>query len=1068
MRPIKLVMNAFGPYKGRVEIDFMKLRDKSLFLITGPTGAGKSTIFDAITFALYGKSNLEGRGYERDSKNFKSDFAGIEDEAFVEFDFEVKGKPYNIKRMPAQEVKKLRGEGSREKSEEAVLSYRNSEGDTVFFERLNEVRDEVENIIGLTVEQFRQIMMIPQGQFKKVISADTKERKDILQKLFDISICSRVQEGLKVKAREKERNIKDVEKRIEEHFISLNREVAEEDIVEVDIEKRIGFFSDIKDKNIEKVSDIEKQLKVVNSEISELNQKKGKAELMNRLIDDRDSKEKELKNELLKEDEYAEKEKKAKIGEKAARVKIFEDRYREIKESLDSSVDLIEKLEKVIKDKKFDLRFIEAQIEMGKEERVERDELVQRIKNLESLSDSVLELEDINSEVVKLKNSSDKYKKRGKALFDEAEAIKKELLDQDKLDAEKKKLLSEKDELMKIKSEQDLENERLKALNERFMDLNSVVKEYNQIKSELKEKTDSLKTAEIEFKKLEKEYNEMNKLYNDQIVYRLRKDLKPGESCPVCGSIEHMEFSESETDIQVTEDEISVKEEEKEKKRELLFKEKDICTKLNTRFEENINRGRTLINQIAVECRNFGIEVEDGANYNSLKRHMMIYSTDLGTKTSKTKRQIQETDSKIDQIDKMSEANRAREKKYNDNKEMLQYLNEELNGINLKLSEKEMKLRTEKEKIFGKENAEKIEGNLLSEYTKLKESKVKREKELRIKIEEEDKNLRDTEKAIELANGEMKANQERKTELEKKKSESKDLFDKSILENGFISEEDYKNNFIEEEALKGLNKDISEYRENLNLLTKLYNDLVKSVEDSKKTDLTELEKALGEKSEAKTAFEKEISSLNILSEKITSYSEKILNDYNSNKLAIEEYEKIKDLSDAANRQNNKNASFEAYVLSTYLDEILEFTNQRFNKMTDGRYEIFRKEDITSRVSESGLDLEVLDYYSSKKRDISTLSGGESFKASLSMALGLSDVVKMYSGGIGLDTIFIDEGFGTLDSESLDAAIDTLVEIQNQGRIVGIISHVEELKERIPDKIEIEITSEGSTLVAFEN
>ncbi len=1068
MRPIKLVMNAFGPYKGKVEIDFMKLRDKSLFLITGPTGAGKSTIFDAITFALYGKSNLEGRGYERDSKNFKSDFAGIEDEAFVEFDFEVKGKPYNIKRLPAQEVKKLRGEGSREKSEEAVLSYRNSEGDTVFFERLNEVREEIENIIGLTVEQFRQIMMIPQGQFKKVISSDTRERKEILQKLFDISICSKVQEGLKVKTKEKEREIKDVEKRIEENFLYLNREVAEEEKIEVDIDKRIEFYADIKNKNDDSIIEIEKTLRDVEAEISELNQKKGKAELVNKLIDDRDRKEKELKLELSKEDEYAKKEKRYKIAEKASSVKDKEDRYLEAKDSLSTSIDLINKLEKDIRNKKLDLRFIEAQIEMGKEERAERNQLVQEIKNLEIMSDSVEKLEDANKEVNRLRVHSTKLKARGTTLFEETETLRKQILDQDKLDSDKKTLEDKEKELKSKKSELAVKKERLNSLNERFNDLNAEVREYSKIKKDLSESEKLVKELTDEFKIVEKEFNEMQKNYNKQLVYRLRRELKSGESCPVCGSIEHSDFEVEENDNQVTEEELNRKEELRDKKREALQTEKNSYIQLETRLEENISRGKNLTNQISDECKSFGIEIEDGANYNSLKKHMMIYTMDFGKSESKLKREIKDVENRIEEIEKKSALNKEIDKKYRDNKETLQYLNEEYSENSIKLNECEMKFKSEKEKIFGSEDADKIEGNLLSEYNRLKDSKMQREKELSKKIEEEDSTLKETEKEIESKSGEMKATVDRKAELEQRKSELKELFQKSITENGFSYEDEYRSSVIKEEELKKMNADISKYRENLNLLTKLYNDLVISIGDGQKTDLSELEKLIKESSEAKAVLEKNINNINSMNEKIVSYSEKIKNDYDSNKLAIDEYEKIKDLSDAANRQNNKNASFEAYVLSTYLDEILEFTNQRFNKMTDGRYEIFRKKDITSRVSESGLDLEVLDYYSSKKRDISTLSGGESFKASLSMALGLSDVVKMYSGGIGLDTIFIDEGFGTLDSESLDSAIDTLIEIQNQGRIVGIISHVEELKERIPDKIEIDITSEGSTLSAFEN
>ena len=175
-----------------------------------------------------------------------------------------------------------------------------------------------------------------------------------------------------------------------------------------------------------------------------------------------------------------------------------------------------------------------------------------------------------------------------------------------------------------------------------------------------------------------------------------------------------------------------------------------------------------------------------------------------------------------------------------------------------------------------------------------------------------------------------------------------------------------------------------------------------------------------------------------------------------------QYRVVGTVSKLVNGENEKKITLERYILAAYLDDILHAANKRFLKMTNDRYRLLRKTELGDKRVGQGLDLQVFDGYSNKERDITSLSGGEGFKASLSMALGLSDVVQETAGGIQLDTMFIDEGFGTLDDESLESAIDVLSELQGGGRIVGVISHVNELKERIQKKIVVNGDKDGST------
>ena len=184
--------------------------------------------------------------------------------------------------------------------------------------------------------------------------------------------------------------------------------------------------------------------------------------------------------------------------------------------------------------------------------------------------------------------------------------------------------------------------------------------------------------------------------------------------------------------------------------------------------------------------------------------------------------------------------------------------------------------------------------------------------------------------------------------------------------------------------------------------------------------------------------------------------------YEKNQKIFQDYTMYQDLSDYTSGKNPQKISFERYVLSSYFEHILEYANVELKKMSQGRFVLYRKSESKGN-KQQGLDLSVLDYETGMMRDIQSLSGGESFKAALSLALGLSSMIQSYAGGIELNTLFIDEGFGSLDSESLDQALSVLLELKNDHKIIGIISHVRELKERIPTQIVVEKTNDGSTL-----
>ena len=1092
MKPVKLVMNAFGPYKNRAEIDFLKLENKSLFLITGSTGAGKSTIFDAITFALYGRSNLEGKGYEKDSRSFKSDFSGPETECFVEYTFEVRGKEYFVRRAPLQEVNKLRGEGTREKPEEVLLKYRDSNGNTVIKEKITEVREDIERIVGLTVEQFRQIMIIPQGQFRKVISSDTKERKEILQKLFDISICTKIQDALKESAKEKELEIKESEKEISKYLEMLLKE-TEKECKETDILEKTEFYISEKEKNSMELGEIEDRIKESDRHIDRLNSEKGKADILNSLIESRDNIKRKIENLESQEEEYRKKEKKLKLGEKSQKVKQKEERYREEKEDFEKEDNKVKELEREIEIKGREAAELKRAIEESSEDRKKRDMLVNSINKIESMEENAYKLDEKLQRLSELRTD---YLNKSSFLIKEEREFRRlleEIKDPENLDREEKKLydkiLDYKDSILKYENQIKI----IEKTENDFITISKYIKSRGENKDELKKLKKAAEELEIQEKNLKEEIRKLRNEYEKYMVSKLRKRLKEGSPCPVCGSTEHKcnEYADIETDV--TEEKIEELEKDLEKCSETLGKKKVSIAELETKANEAEEKAMSLLKRIKTDCRDIGMNVDDIRTVKEAREKFLAYGCKVFDDERMAKRRKDNAEKEHENLKKNISENKDRIKIKENKEKNISEIERAQIELKTEILTQQNTVISEKNRIFSDEEfslefdnrwiAESSERELSTEeisayeidsgifaknYRLILERKKQEEKELTSKFEKQDIEYDSLSKYISEKKGEFKSSSERRDNLKARISGLKEIFYNALTENGFGSEADYRECYMEEKDIKNLKDDIVSYKNDLENERKAFIDREKEIDGREKADISKITEEIEERKAEQTKLYDMKNRLESENKRISELTESIKKVYKKNEEAIEEYGKIKDLSSVANRNNRKNISFEAYVLSTYLDEILEFTIQRFTKMTDGRFEIYRKEDVGNRSAESGLDLEVYDNYSSKRRDIKTLSGGESFKAALSMALGLSDVVKMYSGGIGIDTIFIDEGFGTLSPESLDAAIDTLVEIQDQGRLVGIISHVEDLKERIPDKIEIVSGPEGSTLKAFEN
>lgn len=1039
MRPLKLTMSAFGPYAAEETIDFTILDNKNIFLITGPTGAGKTTVFDAISYALFG----EASGSSRDNDSLRSHFASQDTETFIELEFELRGENYKIKRSPKQEIKKARGEGFRVKESDAEITLPDGSVTT----KVSNVDSKINTLLGINKNQFRQIVMLPQGEFRKLLEAESKEREVIFRKIFGTEAFQIIQQKLDNLQKEYYKKIKDAELRRETHIKAikpgedelLTKLISAEYLNVIEILQRtreVLKFDTAKDEEIKGVTnEVKKQQAEVQQKIiegKEINRKlKNKEEISN-----------SYSLQSSREEEFKKKEILLEKGRKALQVKLVEDILFERRNTLEAKK----------------LQFKDANERLL---RAEQDIVLWEKKLKEEEGKDGLR-KSIANEIASLKDKGEKvknYEAKGISIVD----LRREL-------SENKTFLEQlRASIIKDKQELELLNKRLALingfeleraeLNKNITDKNTIIEMLRELRTKTRQYVNNTKIHEDEkkdFIAFEKDYLIVKQQYEtkEDIFFKaqagiLAQHLETGKECPVCGSTTHpkkaltFEGAPTEEELKAAKESYEVNINERNNRLQSLAKvngqiEEGLRELEDTKEKMSVGLGKEILTMTEEEIFTF-----INAQGPKLKEELVGLEN-----------RLKEVEEAISKKTKVEEAKASLEGGINAKELKLPIKEEEYTKLYAKLASEEETLKNiEAEipeeirsinKLIAKIRA--CEGNLkvLEENYKITQDSFINAKNTQASAlahkEASLKNVRDTEEEVRLC---------------------EENLNNKLQEFGFESYEEYLSNKLQETEINRLNTEIKEF---YNKLQSLKDSLERAVKETETLSFVELEELVKQvdllkaREEALLQQQKDIYSRILNNERALKDIEKI------NEVISEDEEKynvVNDISKNANGFNNERITFERYVLAAYFDEIITAANLRLNKMAGGRFVLKRKLEKGKGLKQEGLELEVFDNYTGKARHVKTLSGGESFKASLALALGLADVVQAYAGGISLDTMFVDEGFGTLDPESLDNAIQCLIDLQKGGRLVGIISHVPELKERIDVRLEITPAKEGS-------
>lgn len=1052
MKPIQLIISAFGPFRGVTEVPFTKLGSSGLFLINGDTGAGKTTIFDAISFALYGNAS----GDNRTTDCFRSDYADDDEKTYVDITFQHRYKEYRIERNPTYKRNKKRGSGTTEEKAGATLIM----PDGRVINGYTPVTEAVTELLGIDYKQFKMISMIAQGEFLKLLTADSNDRVEIFRKVFGTEIYDIIQKKLKDMSNKLRYRCEDIDKGIMQFLGGI---VCSENSAHCNAIEEWKKFGDIN--NIEKM--LELLVSILNDDQLEYKSKKAennllkqkstekateytRAEHYNRLFNNLHLSKETYRLFLERLDEVKREEAKYDLSEKALRkVKPTEDAYLRLKHDLNILIVEIEK-------GKAERKSLGAQLQLLADDLKAKEKYIPRITDLtkeinrmeeelhkydaiveQEKKKSILDAHKLQLDKILIKNNEDRSN-----LLKEQSEIQKKLEQYSNLD---KDMLVCENQLEQLKN-------TLTQLDKLQQDINILVKEYNT----LTKLQDQFAEDEIKYRQINHIYLEREALFLREQAGILAKQLEPGSPCPVCGSLEHPSKAPLTTGA-ISEEKLKKERDKQEKAHNAMIAASSKSESQKIRVEMLRNNLHT--NAVAIfgseEYENQSSTIQSITNLAQLKYQKMDQTKhELEQKLLGFTEDIKQKKICSERLLMITELLSGIEEELRINQEGLSKTNNDLSSVTGVLEALGKNL-----KFFTKKEAEQTMNTLDDQCKKLQEELKLAEAayhscELRLgKIEAV---LSENEKSHGL----------KSVALE----EAKEEFRQSMISSGFLTDDGidvarYRDVLVTEEKLKLIRNRIDTfYRDKSNLEDRI-NQLTEETKDQAEKDLTQLEVQLQEIDKQKTECEEQISIIYSRLNNNQEIYQKVKVQYKEQEKLRQEFVTISELAKTANGElaGKSKIAFEQYVQAFYFDKIIHEANTRFYKMSNNQYALMRKEDPTNLRSSTGLELEVMDYYTGKARSIKSLSGGESFKAALSLALGLSDVIQSFAGGIQVDAMFIDEGFGSLDSDSLEQAIETLNSLTTGNRLVGIISHVGELKDRIDKKILIEKSMEGSRL-----
>lgn len=1009
MKPNKLTIQAFSTYLDKTIVDFSKLNEHGLYLISGDTGAGKTTIYDAICYALYG----EPSGSNRSTDVFRSSYAPLDMPTIVELDFELHDDHYIVHREQSYT------KSGNKRPEIVTLSYKNE-----LIDGKSAVNAKIRTLLGVDSEQFKQIVMIAQGEFTKLIVAKSEDRVKIFRDIFHTKRLMDFEDRLNKEAKMYEGQFQSSSTTLNTLLSTLNLEGIDE-------------------YNAHTLADIQNHVVLLEKELA---------------IKEKAFQERNQKDEQMTDHYYQ----LVKINENILNYQSLLKKKQELDDSKDlyakmtkdiemlkKAKELFLKEENLLKAAKDNAQMALSLEHLHKEAQVLEQKTSLLDKEKENLAVYLKEAEDLRLEIAKDQELMDLQQTfhDNRQEMHELNIIIKNLKAQhgdctvgydkliERMERDTQKVNELPDLIMALKAMDDHVN----AINDRRNKLHDLIDlhdEFNQCEETHYERTNQYQEALAKYHASYSYYKGKLDIYMSQQAGHLAVQLHENEPCPVCGSIHHPHLAKLEGE---------------------LLEAKDIET-----LEKRTNVLKEELDGLALDLTTLS-NTKD-----KIRMDIMKLSQELDIHDEPTKELF---------IRLLNDVNLEETKKHKDYQVMqgnIEYLNKlrkslETNQIDKKRAENvirklEEKLDKNEHLLTQKKTANALLEHQYPEISRFTQSSLLEKQELYKKKQDLITHIQNDEKQLSLL----------KTANSTKIQDLKGRIDRALkdyecthtlfiqeINQSFDNEEHY-HEILKQTSLLEKEKALNDYQVALHSTVSRLKDLEPMVKDKSLQDLSALKASLDAFKASKRGEDDQYQEAKFTYEHITDVAHKIKQEAKANEKIFEDYTCYAHLNSITSGKNASKMSFERYVLASYFEHILDYANVELERLTQGRFQFLRRTEVKGGAGQ-GLDLDVLDFETGTSRDVKSLSGGESFKASLALALGLSSMIQSYAGGIELNALFIDEGFGTLDEESLDQAIDVLMDLKSDSKVIGIISHVNELKDRIDAGIIVTRGKQGSHL-----
>lgn len=1006
MRPLLLKMQYFGPFINE-EVDFTHLSKSQLFLICGKTGSGKTMIFDAMVYALFGKTSTESR----EEVDLRSHFADPKLPTKVEFEFEIKNEQYSVVRT----VKYIK-EGNKNPTNATVEVYKKiNDKWSLETKSINTSNDYLKALLHMNVKQFRQILILPQGEFKQFLVSNSTDKRSILRTLFDSNRFEKLQEQLELEMKKEIALIESHYQKITQYINDMHDfddetlqehkqvegyryEVIQEALSSYEAvgQDKLKEITDLKSKQQQQVSEIESAFEREKALKDNFETLKVKEAELNQLK----SEEKEI-NDLKKQVKYLKS------------VQSLTYQYHQLKDKETNHTNEIkseEVLQKQISDNAQKLEAIVQQINDLHKEHEKIEEYRAFVQNTKHIKVNIEKYIEAEQDIVKQQEKQETLKKAIGQNKQETDELHTKL-GQITYDEQDEQNQLKEQETMKLTLQGLETTQKLyadkQALEEKVQTYNRQLVEYENEKTSLEQRMDAEKTFDI--------------LNVEDEILKIQKHVHKGEDCPICGSI--IETINGDVDFE------SLKQ---EKAKQLEVEQQlQIVNQHITTYKERINLTNEQLNKLS--------DVKD------------------------VQKDIASLNERLEQIV-------ITLKTYQENRQHMQSLQKEISAAEKQMTEHTLQLNDLNHKVstyendlayFKKETGYNEVASFVERVNTLEQTLSKFDQSMK-QLNEQQEHYQKDNQTLQMQHATVK---ERLSMFEEQIKSTKDYLNTEMNKHDISSYAQLDELLLQVEDIDRLEESVQQYDKKYIEVEAVVKELSKKVKDQEMPDIANTEEQLVSAKESLNNLVKQLNQLQLKVEQNDQKSKAILNVIDKINQDLKEQEEMIDLSRTMNGKNSQKLSLENYVLIYYLNHILDNANRHFLKMTNNRYQLVRRKEKSQGLS--GLEIEVFDRFSNRTRHITSLSGGETFQASLSLAIGLSNVVQQEAGAIHLESMFIDEGFGTLDAETLETALDTLVNIQMSGRLVGIISHVSELKTRIPTILNVNKNGFLST-TAFSN